>query len=451
MVIGNSKYTFFDFLPYEYKALEKYLDKMALKGWKLKSMQGKLFRFIKMKPKKIKHFVYIGESTSSFDDNNSDVALEYRECCEDTRWKFICEYKKIQVFYTEEYTEYIDINTDERKKFNNISKLSIQDILITIFTVSTLLFSQYSVTLGGDNAIFLTDDAQLLLLFSLSVLAINEIIGLINYLIWKIRGERALKNNEKVQYQYNLSINFRRILVKIFFLSAIISLMLCLLNENIFILKGVSVIIISIVIASIITEFIKTIIKGRLHKMSTYTIINIIIMIIVMIIIGQLVLNNEFITDEINKNLNDQYVLTLEDFNDKSIYENNNQDINSEDEFNILDEPYINDESSIIAESLFYSDEGHSGELTYEFFRSNFKWVINYKFNKIISSMKKYDLNFEVIKSTLPENIMVYKNNNSYGSRYLLTSENKILQISQYSDNQSESEFLDIIYNEVFK
>ena len=65
--------------------------------------------------------------------------------------------------------------------------------------------------------------------------------------------------------------------------------------------------------------------------------------------------------------------------------------------------------------------------------------------------MKKYDLNFEVIKSTLPENIMVYKNNNSYGSRYLLTSENKILQISQYSDNQSESEFLDIIYNEVFK
>ena len=218
MVIGNSKYTFFDFLPYEYKALEKYLDKMALKGWKLKSMQGKLFRFIKMEPKKIKHFVYIGESTSSFDDNNSDVALEYRECCEDTRWKFICEYKKIQVFYTEEYIEYIDINTDERKKFNNISKLSIQDILITIFTVSTLLFSQYSVTLGGDNAIFLTDDAQLLLLFSLSVLAINEIIGLINYLIWKIRGERALKNNEKVQYQYNLSINFRRILGKIFFL-----------------------------------------------------------------------------------------------------------------------------------------------------------------------------------------------------------------------------------------
>ena len=53
MVIGNSKYTFFDFLPYEYKALEKYLDKMALKVLKLKSMQGKWFRLITMKPKKI--------------------------------------------------------------------------------------------------------------------------------------------------------------------------------------------------------------------------------------------------------------------------------------------------------------------------------------------------------------------------------------------------------------
>ncbi|MBC5630468.1 hypothetical protein H8S20_16535 [Clostridium sp. NSJ-6] len=40
MVIGNTKKVLFKIIPYEYRRLELYLEKMALKGWKFEYIEG---------------------------------------------------------------------------------------------------------------------------------------------------------------------------------------------------------------------------------------------------------------------------------------------------------------------------------------------------------------------------------------------------------------------------
>ncbi|MGL4773539.1 MAG: DUF2812 domain-containing protein, partial [Clostridium sp.] len=49
----KTKITLFRFMPYEYKALEEYLEEQALKGWKLKSISGAFLTFEKIVPESI--------------------------------------------------------------------------------------------------------------------------------------------------------------------------------------------------------------------------------------------------------------------------------------------------------------------------------------------------------------------------------------------------------------
>lgn len=54
MVFGKTKWVLFKYLPYEYRTLEKYLEKMALEGWKLENMRGFFFEVQEDRAYKVK-------------------------------------------------------------------------------------------------------------------------------------------------------------------------------------------------------------------------------------------------------------------------------------------------------------------------------------------------------------------------------------------------------------
>lgn len=448
MVIGNSKYVFFEFLPYEYKALEKYLNKMALKGWKLKSIQGKFLKFIRMEPKQINYSVDTVENISLLEGRDSDTALEYREYCEAAGWSFVCEDSKIQIFYSEENSQSIDIHTDEEEKFKNISKASIKYIILTLFTVALLLYTQYINTLGSYDARFLSDDAQLYLVFAIGIWAVKEFYSLISYTIWKIKGLKALKNNEKVNYEYRISNIFRRIMAKAVFIAAIISLILTVWKESITISIASILVIISIIISDRFVNFIVSKTKNKSEKKVLYISSVIILTSLIMIVVSSLVFKNESLESYFTKEANVEYVLTLEDFNDESLSESIDNNTISENELDELYDPYIDDQNGVLAESLVYIDEGKNGDLSYELFTSNHKWAVDYKLNKLMNDTRYNYSEYKVIECNLPDDIKVYKN--SY-DRYILVSEDKVLEIGKYYDSQSEDEFLKIVYKSVFK
>ncbi len=187
MVLGNKKWVIFNFLPYEYKSLEEYLEKMALKGWILENMMGLFLKFKRSKPKSLKYSVDIVDSVSFFDGKNSDSLLEYREYCKEAGWEFVCGREKIQVYCSEIDQERIDIHTDEVEKFNTIRKASLKYVSLNFITLVFLLYSQYIITIGSSDGHFLASPLSLGSLLFVSIFSIHEIIGLMKESLEKLK------------------------------------------------------------------------------------------------------------------------------------------------------------------------------------------------------------------------------------------------------------------------
>lgn len=200
MIFRDSKWVIFGFLPYEYKSLEGYLENMASKGWVLQYMKGYIMKFRKANPKKVKYAVDIMDSISFLDGKNSEKALEYREYCKEAGWNFVCESDKIQIYSSEENVERIEIHTDEREKFNIIKKASFKYILLKMITAIMLLYTQYMITIGSSDGDFLASNLILGSLLFANLFAINEVIGLITYMIFAIRGKIAIDKGKKITY-----------------------------------------------------------------------------------------------------------------------------------------------------------------------------------------------------------------------------------------------------------
>lgn len=193
MVLVNKKWVIFSFLPYEYKSLEEYLEKMALKGWVLENMMGLFLKFKRSEPKNLKYSVDIMDSVSFFDGKDSESLLEYREYCKEAGWEFICGREKIQVYCSEIDQERIDIHTDEVEKFNTICKASLKYVSLNFITLVFLLYSQYIITIGSSDGHFLASPLSLGSLLFVSTFSIHEIIGLITFLIFNIRGKLLIR------------------------------------------------------------------------------------------------------------------------------------------------------------------------------------------------------------------------------------------------------------------
>ena len=137
----NKKTVYFLYEPYECSALEEYFEAMAESGWLIKSINGPFLKFEKIEPKKLKFSVDILNKISSYDPDDSEDALDYREYCEAAGWKYVCQDKKIQVFYTEDYNSTIDIQTDEGEKFKSVVKASMKNVFSYILTVIIFSFA----------------------------------------------------------------------------------------------------------------------------------------------------------------------------------------------------------------------------------------------------------------------------------------------------------------------
>lgn len=434
MIKMNTKLVLFNSLPYEYKYLEEYLEKMALKGWKLKSMTGGFLKLKKIEPREIKYSVDIMDKISFLDGKNSDVALDYREYCSVAGWDFVCERDKIQIYCSESEIESVPIHTDEREKFNSIFKASLKYILLNLFTVMLLLFSQYNITIGSLEATFLASNIQLCSIVLVSVFAIHEFIGLINFISWIIKGKISLKKEEEVSYEYSTGIKIQRAIRNIMLTMAISMILVMVMDGEIYALKFLMGILLTVVAIYLSMNFVS---KSRYKKKRTINIISfVVITIIGLMITNVLIFSSVFsmesgIYNEENKG---EYTLTLKDFNDKAKND---------------ETPYISEDSSLLAHSLFYSDLGEKIDLMYYLFESEYEWAINYNFNKQIRWYNKNDIKYTEKETDFPENIKVYEERD--GFYYIMMSANKMIRVLNAENTLNEDELLNTVYENMFK
>ncbi|WP_411170265.1 DUF2812 domain-containing protein [Clostridium sp. MB05] len=430
MRIGNIKILIIDFVPYEYKKLQRYLEEMALKGWKLEGAFGKFFKFKRIDPMKIKYYVDVVNGITFLDGKNSNISLEHRKKFNNYGWNFVCEIEKVQIFCSEDPEISGEIYGGTLDKFIYINKASLKEILLRLLTFIILGISQYNTIFNGNSLNFLANNTTILLIFFIYLCLIINITDLIRLIRLYIKGDITKESYENVEVKSLKWIKFKSLIMNLAIVFFFIIISLLIVKREIFSL-GIIFVISSIFLAIYI--MINLAVKYTNKNTKKVNIIMYFIITIVSILfINKFIINSLFNSNNEKKDLS-QYALTLKDFNDEII-----------DEQSI----YIDENKSFLAHTIFYSANGKNRKLSYELFESNYNWVIEWNFNKMMDWFKDYNISYSEIKIDLPADVKVYRNNKS--NNYILVSDKKIIEI--FGDDENiKCDMLKKTYDKIFR
>ncbi|MEK6265353.1 MAG: DUF2812 domain-containing protein [Clostridium sp.] len=430
----DTKRTFFMYLSYECSALEEYLEKMAEKGWLLKSTRGGFFKFRKIGIRKIKYSVDVLDRVSVFDHKDSDVALEYRKYCEAAGWNYICEDGNVQIFYTEGDKDIISIHTDEEEKFKGIFKYSIKVIIGQILLIILFVFSMYEQLTNNAELLLATNIGIFLLTLMFSVILMN-CIGIISFYIWVIKAKGRVKSNKQMPYNSYKHLKIKNILIRGYYLILIFTFVTAFVfdipGSSKFNIPMVLIMLIPLIILIWAKKFTD---KNRYSKDS-----NILIFISGLLVsLAVCIILSYIFVFKINTNIKPSEVptekasLTIMDFGYKK-----NEEKNS----------YIEFDKSILAQRIKYSYKSGDNYLDYTIFESKYPLLIKLQENSQVSKYKH--INFKHEKTNLPGNIRVYVGG-EIKNFFVLVSEDKVIFIVKGVSGISEDEFLNMTYKKLF-
>lgn len=436
MKLIKTKWVFYRFMPFEYEDLEKYLNNMALKGWILEDIRGYFLKLKRIEPRKLKYSINMIDEISFFDLRDSDESMKYRDYCEEVGWKFICERDKIQIYYSEEDLEIIDVHTDEREKFEAINKVSKKYVLLNLFLTIIMIFNIYISTVGSYDSSFLFSNFQLILTIFMALFIIQESISTINYFTWIIKARKNLEIEENVVYKGFFNSATKILVGNINIIFTAIFLIYMLFYEIGMGIGIVLILLISCSIAPVLSYLIKRTSKNSKQKKEMNLIAHLILFIAIMVILLTYIsfsfINNS--NDAKVVAVGEEYELTIEDLGDRRV-ENGST--------------YFDYRESILGARQYYSVEGEIGFVSYELVKSDYEWVINYTLDKILDNWKALDVGFEVMEDNYYNDISIYTMNS--GNMTIMVSKDKLIKIDTWSENLKEKEVLDIIYNKIFE
>ena len=121
---------FFSF--YDFPTIEKHLSEMALEGWMLKSAEGAVWKYERIKPKKLHFAVTYFPKATALDPEPSDELKMLWDFCEHTGWKLAVQAAQIQIFYNESENPR-PIETDPVAQIENIHRAAKKSILVNFW------------------------------------------------------------------------------------------------------------------------------------------------------------------------------------------------------------------------------------------------------------------------------------------------------------------------------
>jgi len=423
----NKKTVFFLYEAYECSALEEYFESMAESGWLIKSINRPFLKFERIEPKKLKFSVDILNKISVYDPEDSEDALDYREYCEAAGWKYICQYKKIQVFYTEDYNSTIDIQTDEREKFKSLVKASMGNLLSYLFLV--LLWALNTKMLfEGDLTTPLTSNFFVFGSVGICIFIFIYSSKIISFIIWFFKARKQVKDNKSIPYNNYKQLRRKNILLNSYMVIWL-GFLLIISSDNPLLVLMMSVVIISVFVERYI----------RKKKYSRKTNITLAIgggfagVFIALILVGITISTSLLSGDNINEISKTKSNLTISDFG----YKENESDF------------YGDYQKSILAERIYYSNRDENNSLSYTVLNSKYPWIVELQENGIIEWVGRFEEDLKIRNTSLPSNIRVYSDKEN--EAYIFVTQNRVVDMHINLSRIDKDEFLDIVYEKLLK
>lgn len=423
MRFGDKKIVIIDFYSYEIDALETYLEEMALKGWMLEKVSSLYIKFRKIEPKNIKYTIDMVDGIALNRELDKELSLDYREKLQDLGWTYSCEFNKLQVFYKEDEDKKSIIRKRKNKEIQELFYNSLSQLILGILFIALILVIQFSSIFKGENLNYFTNNGNIL---GLSIVGTFIVIWLIDF-SKLIKFRVGDKDKRSVSTFW---IRFKGHIITIVFLIAILGVINVIFENN----KEdfhIKIIILSIISGLFLFGYLIESKKDSIRKKLTISTCFI-------ITIVSIVLLNNFLVTNIFKNRSNglksrQYSLSLKDFNDE---------VSSEDDI------YVDEESSFIANKLFYTANGKKMKLSYELFESDYGFMVNWNFNKMMKWFQNQGIAYKEIQTNLPNVVKVYTNEKA--NNYIILSLNKIIEVIGLDSENDKEEVLSVVYNKVF-
>jgi len=432
----NKKTVVFLYEAYECSALEEYFESMAESGWLIKSINRPFLKFERIEPKKLKFSVDILNKISVYDPEDSEDALNYREYCEAAGWKYICQYKKIQVFYTEDYNSTIDIQTDEREKFKSLVKASMGNVLSYLFLVLLWVLNT-KMLFEGDLTTPLTSNFFVFGSVGICIFIFIYSSKIISFIIWFFKARKQVKEGKSMPYNNYKQLKIKNILLTAYMLVwlGLFSFIL-ILDESknkegdiIFLVLMISVVIISV--------FVERYIRKKKYSRETNITLaisgGVVAIFIWLILLGIIISTSLLNEDNRNEIAKTKSNLTISDFG----YKENESGF------------YGDYQKSLLAERVHYSNQDESSSLSYTVLESRYPWIIDLQENRIIEWVGRFEEDLKIRNTSLPSNIRVYSDKEN--EAYIFVTKNRVVDMHINLSRIDKDEFLDIVYEKLLK
>ncbi len=188
---NHYKTIFWGFLTLDYKAVQGYLEEMALKGYELVSIHTKLpfAKFKKVTPQKIRFYVDIFAQ----EEQGSYLGL-----CEDSGWQFICSKGLMKIFKAKENCDPIPIQTDVETERKIVQSAVINKEILPLIILLPLMFFFLNDYLYGFDYKVLLSYTQTMMLFLAPVFIGFTVLSTLYLLCYILKARKAVKEERSL-------------------------------------------------------------------------------------------------------------------------------------------------------------------------------------------------------------------------------------------------------------
>ena len=195
-MIGKKKRRLAWYLPWDGTYVERRLEKMARKGWRLEKADNLFWTYRRAEPADLRYAMTYFPAASVFDSGPTGEQMTYADYCAAAGWEMVSTYGPLQIFVNDR-PDPVPIETDEGEKLTAIHGAMKKMLLLpygalaAVWLVNLLLRlnprSYYSILSTFSS------NQQLLLLLAIALLVLLSLGMVGDYLVWYLRSRRAVE------------------------------------------------------------------------------------------------------------------------------------------------------------------------------------------------------------------------------------------------------------------
>lgn len=189
----NTKYRMESFALYDYQGVERHLEKMEARGWRLERT-GLFWKYRRVEPRQVHYAVTYIPGLSEFDPVPTREQTQLRELCAAAGWEEAGDWLQMQIFRTEQ-PDPLPLETEDAVRLDVLRRAGrksvVQQNILLILTL-LLLLAQNLFRLFWDPVQILSMTSWMLAMLGLLLAFLVTAGNLLDYVLWIRRSERSV-------------------------------------------------------------------------------------------------------------------------------------------------------------------------------------------------------------------------------------------------------------------